>query len=473
MKQIRIVLLSALLFMQLASVSQEINKVQKDTSSLSGEIDEVTVTAFRSPYNLFNTPAPVNLITPLQLEIGSSFTPVEALNQVPGILMQHGTLNTNRLTIRGIGSRSVYATNKIKAYFGEIPLTSGDGETTLEDLENSAIKRVEIIKGPSSSLYGAGLAGVILFHPKTVVKNFVQNQISTASFGTIKNTLSTGVIQNKFNVYALGSYLNSYGYRRNNKTNRANILLNSMYSFTENSNLQLLLKATKMKGYIPSSLDINMFNKSPEMAAQNWAAIKGYEEYSNGQFGLSYNLVTQKNEKISAAAFGSFRQNDELRPFNRLKENSRFVGWRAYAQKTIVADGTRFTITSGLEFFREKYNWSTISNENKNQLLSDNMERRQYENLFIQMESVFSDKVFVSFGINGNLTRFYYTDHFTENGDQSGDHNYKPVISPRFGINFVINKNLSLFGNVSHGFSTPTFEKTLLPGGELNNEIKP
>ncbi|MEZ5106238.1 MAG: TonB-dependent receptor [Draconibacterium sp.] len=473
MKQIRIVLLSAFLFMQLASVSQEINKAQKDTSSLSGEIDEVTVTAFRSPYNLFNTPAPVNLITPLQLEIGSSFTPVEALNQVPGILMQHGTLNTNRLTIRGIGSRSVYATNKIKAYFGEIPLTSGDGETTLEDLENSAIKRVEIIKGPSSSLYGAGLAGVILFHPKTVVKNFVQNQISTASFGTIKNTLSTGVIQNKFNVYALGSYLNSYGYRRNNKTNRANILLNSMYSFTENSNLQLLLKATKMKGYIPSSLDINMFNKSPEMAAQNWAAIKGYEEYSNGQFGLSYNLVTQKNEKISAAAFGSFRQNDELRPFNRLKENSRFVGWRAYAQKTIVADGTRFTFTSGLEFFREKYNWSTISNENENQQLSDNMERRQYENLFIQMESEFSKKVYVSLGVNGNLTRFYYTDHFTENGDQSDDHNYKPVISPRFGINYVINKNLSLFGNASHGFSTPTFEETLLPGGELNNDIKP
>ena len=137
-------------------------EIQQDTTSLSGEIDEVTVTAFRSPYNLFNTPAPVNLITSGQLETGNSFTPIEALNQVPGVLMHHGTFNTNRLTIRGIGSRTPYSTNKIKAYFGEIPLTSGDGETTLEDLENSAIKRVEIIKGPSSSLYGAGLAGAIL-----------------------------------------------------------------------------------------------------------------------------------------------------------------------------------------------------------------------------------------------------------------------------------------------------------------------
>ena len=148
----------------------------KDTTVLSGKIEEVTISAFRSPYNLFNTPAPVNIITPLQLEIGNSLTTVEALNQVPGILMHNGTLNTNRLTIRGIGARSPYSTNKIKAYFGEIPLTSGDGETTLEDLENTAIRRVEIIKGPSSSLFGAGLAGVVLFHPKTTDQNFVQNQ---------------------------------------------------------------------------------------------------------------------------------------------------------------------------------------------------------------------------------------------------------------------------------------------------------
>ncbi len=472
MNWIKLFILSTLFLVSLLTEAQEINTTEKDTSALSGEIDEVTVTAFRSPYNLFNTPAPVNLITSLQLETGNSLTPVEALNQVPGILMHHGTLNTNRLTIRGIGSRTVYATNKIKAYFGEIPLTTGDGETTLEDLENSAIKRVEIIKGPSSSLYGAGLAGVILFHPKTVARNFAQNQISIASFGTLKNTLSAGLKQNKFSVYALGSYLKSDGYRENNNTNRANILFNTMYSFSENSNLQVLIKATKMKGYIPSSLDINMFNETPEKAAPNWAAIQGFEEYDNGQFGISYNLLTGKNEKVSVATFGSFRKADELRPFNRLKENSNYIGWRAYVQKAIIGENTRFTMTTGIEFFREKYDWSTNSNENNN-ILSDNREKRQYENLFFQLESNLYDKVFFSAGINGNLTRFYYTDYYTENGDLSDSHNYKPVFSPRVGINYLINNKFSMFANVSHGFSTPTFEETLLPSGELNEEIKP
>ena len=59
-------------------------------------------------------------------------TPV--LNKIPGVTMQQGALNTNRITIRGIGARSQYGTNKIKAYFDGIPLSSGEGETTIDEL---------------------------------------------------------------------------------------------------------------------------------------------------------------------------------------------------------------------------------------------------------------------------------------------------------------------------------------------------
>ncbi|NQU54900.1 MAG: TonB-dependent receptor [Bacteroidetes bacterium] len=462
-----------LLISGLNVLGQNNPKIQKDTTLLTEEIKEITITAFRSPYNLFNTPAPINLITAQQLETGSSFTPIEALNQVPGVLMHHGTFNTNRLTIRGIGSRTLYATNKIKAYFGEIPLTSGDGETTLEDIENSAINRIELIKGPSSSLYGAGLAGVILFHPKSVLKNFVQNQTSIASFGTVKNTLTAGIISNNLNIFALGSALKSNGFRENNKTNRSNFLINSQYSFSARSNLQVLLKSTAMKAFIPSSLNLPGYQNSPEKAASNWQNIEGFEEYTNGQFGISFNYFTPKNEKISVATFGSFRVAEELRPFNRLKESSKFIGWRAYIQKVIIEGNSKYTFTTGLEFFREKYNWSTFSNQSTNDLLSDNVEKRQYENLFIQLESAFSNRLFISAGLNGNFTRYNYIDEFYDNGDQSGEYSYKPVLSPRLGVNYLVKRELSVFGNVSHGFSTPTFEETLLPEGELNTDIKP
>lgn len=444
----------------------------QDTTLIRDEIEEITITAFRSPYNIFNTPAPVNLILPEQIETGNTLTPIEALNRIPGILMHHGTLNTNRLTIRGIGSRTPYATNKIKAYFGEIPLTSGDGETTLEDLENSAIQHIEIIKGPSSSLYGAGLAGVLLFHPKTIVKDFVQNQTTLASFETIKNTVTAGVRNKNLKIYALGSVLSSNGYRDNNTTNRKNVLLNSMYSFSNKSNLQVLIKATKMKAYIPSSLDLQTYQESPESAAANWKSVEGFEEYNTTQIGISYNRFTFSEGKISIAAFGNIRNLDELRPFNLLKESSEYLGGRAYIQKVVATENTRFVLTTGFEMFRENFDWSTFDNDDSH-LLSDNKEKRQYENLFVQMESNLNNKVFISAGINGNLTRFIYTDNYHANGDQSGKHNYKPVLSPRLGINFLFSEECSVFGNISHGFSTPTFEETLLPAGEVNTEIKP
>jgi iron complex outermembrane receptor protein len=455
-----------------AKILAQLPFTNQDTTLMSDELEEITITAFRSPYNIFNTPAPVNLILPEQLENGSALTPIDALNQIPGVLMHHGTLNTNRLTIRGIGSRSPYTTTKIKAYFGEIPLTAGDGETTLEDLENTAIQRVELIKGPSSSLYGAGLAGVILFHPKIVHKDFIQNQTTLASFGTLKNTLTAGIRNGKMKVFALGSVLNSEGYRDNNNTNRENILLNSMYSFSEKSNLQILLKATKMKGYIPSSLDYETFQNNPESAAANWKEVEGFEEYTNAQVGISYNRFTLKEGKISVGAFGSFRNLDEQRPFNRLEESSDYIGLRAYIQKVVANDNFRLIVTSGVELFRENYNWLTFDNDDDHSL-SDNDEKRQYENLFVQMETNFKNKLFISAGLNGNLTHFTYIDNFHDNGDQSANRNYQPVLSPRLGINLLLSDECSVYGNISHGFSTPTFEETLLPEGEINPDINP
>ena len=99
---------------------------------------------------------------------GIILTPV--LNTIPGIFMQQGSLNTNRITIRGIGARSQFGTNRVKAYLDGIPLSSGEGETVIEDIDVASIEKIEIIKGPNSTSFGSGLGGVIhLFSRETPV----------------------------------------------------------------------------------------------------------------------------------------------------------------------------------------------------------------------------------------------------------------------------------------------------------------
>jgi iron complex outermembrane receptor protein len=49
--------------------------------------------------------------------------------------MQQGALNTIKISIRGIGSRSQYGTQKKKRVFEGIPLTTAEGESTIEDID--------------------------------------------------------------------------------------------------------------------------------------------------------------------------------------------------------------------------------------------------------------------------------------------------------------------------------------------------
>ncbi len=445
---------------------------QSDSIKIKQSLDEITIAAFYTPYSLKNIPAPVNLITTDQLLIGDAITPVEAINRVPGILMHHGTLNTNRLSIRGIGSRSPYSTNKIKAYFGEIPLTSGDGETTLEDLENTAIERIEIIKGPASSLYGAGLGGTMLFYPKTVASDFVKNQSTIASFGTFKNVTSAGLNQNKFRLFTLYSDLKSDGFRENNSTHRQNILFNTQINPDKKITGSLLMKLTKMKAFIPSSLDYKTFRESPHIAAANWQNIEGFEEYLSGQLGASISTKFSNQSKVSLSVFGQFRNADELRPFNKLEETSKVIGSRGNFQKQFIFNNWKFNLVTGFELFRENYEWKTHSNSNAD-LLSDNTEKRGYENLYFQSEFRKNDRFIISAGLNINRTGYVYNDFFPSDGDQSGKFTYDPVLSPRLGFNYQLSDELSIFGNISHGFSPPTLEETLLPEGTINHEIKP
>jgi iron complex outermembrane receptor protein len=108
-------------------------------------------------------------------DIIQQYSPVDlisTLNQSPGILVFSGAVNTNRITIRGIGARTPYGTNKLRMYYNNIPITNGSGFSELEafDLEN--LYGLEIIKGPKSTLYGANLGGGYAFESQRGTDQF-------------------------------------------------------------------------------------------------------------------------------------------------------------------------------------------------------------------------------------------------------------------------------------------------------------
>jgi len=87
----------------------------------------------------------------------------EALTGTPGVLID--TKNQgydSRLVIRGAGLKARYGVRDIMVLLDGVPITDPDGFTRLDFLDTQLIKRVEVVKGPNSTLWGANAAGGVI-----------------------------------------------------------------------------------------------------------------------------------------------------------------------------------------------------------------------------------------------------------------------------------------------------------------------
>ncbi|GAL67480.1 TonB-dependent receptor plug domain-containing protein [Jejuia pallidilutea] len=159
-------------------------KLQKQPNALN----EIVINASHLPMELKASTSSVSLVSSKAIERANTVNINEALNRVPGVFMQTGALNTNRITIRGVGSRNLFGTSKIRAYFKDIPLTNGSGETSLEDFELGALSRIEITKGLLLVLMAPALVallGCFQKHPLLIVL-VLKTKLLLALLGSLK-----------------------------------------------------------------------------------------------------------------------------------------------------------------------------------------------------------------------------------------------------------------------------------------------
>ncbi|ARV10544.1 TonB-dependent receptor [Winogradskyella sp. PC-19] len=456
--------------------------------SKPSELNEVVINANHIPTTLKKSVTTTNIITQKEIELGNDINISQALNRTPGVFMQSGALNTNRLTIRGIGSRNLFGTSKIRAYFKDIPLTNGSGETNIEDFELNTISQMNITKGATSSAFGAGLGGTIQLNPLNAYLNetSTNSELTFGSFGLFKSTLNFnhGISKNSFRgVYSI---TNSDGYRDNNDYNRQTFTLTSNHFIDDKNELTFLGSYVDLKAFIPSSINQDTFENNPTAAAFTWAQAQGFEDSQRGIFGLSWNHTYNPNIRQVTSVFTSFRNGYEPRPFNVLDENTFAYGVRSrlIGDFQLLEKPLKYTI--GGEFFKDRYSSKTFENLYQNfpagtgsvqgDELSNFVEYRKYFNLFFEVNYELSEKTTFVAGLNYNQTSYDLEDNFptsTNNVDQSGQFDFNGILSPKIGLSYLVSDNVSIYTSFSQGFSPISLEETLLPNGQINNELKP
>ena len=135
-------------------------------------LQTVVVTSERRAENLQEVPASITAISGADLESQHIENLEDISRIVPGLsISSGGNPGMNTITIRGISSQGGNAT--VGEYLDDVPIitqssyappspTSGDADPKLFDLE-----RVEVLRGPQGTLYGAGsMGGAIRFITK-------------------------------------------------------------------------------------------------------------------------------------------------------------------------------------------------------------------------------------------------------------------------------------------------------------------
>ncbi|MFD0799061.1 TonB-dependent receptor family protein [Maribacter chungangensis] len=426
---------------------------------------------------------PSEIISARTFQNYSPVSMVPAMNQIPGVYVFSGALNTNRITIRGIGSRTLFGTDKLRMYYSDIPITDGSGFSSIEafDLEN--LSQIEVVKGPKGTSYGANLGGAIILGPKEalgVATNFSNNS-TIGSFGLLKNNLSFNHYDGKLRLGLQYGHLETNGYRENSNFERDGLLLNTAYQINKKNTISLLVNHIDFTAQIPSSLGATAFAEDPRQATFTWRASQGFEANNYTLAGL--NLVHRFHDTFenSTSIFYSYLDKEEARPFGILEEITKGYGLRTRFAGSLGFNERSAKYSFGGELFKDEYDWDEYENlyqENsgngslKGDQFAQNKEFRSQWNIFGTLLLPVSHKLSAQLGLNINKTQYDYRDLLNTGADnRSADRNFKAIVLPNLLLDYTLTDNHKVYANISRGFSNPTVEETLTPDGVINPDI--
>jgi len=129
------------------------------------QIEEIVVTASRRAETLQDTPLSVTVQAPEDFSEGGLTSLSDIINYSPGAVFSGGSAPTdNTITMRGVSQLTSSPT--VGIYIDDVPIGSGNGQAAgaenMLDVMKAGMERVEIVKGPQGTSFGASSMGGIV-----------------------------------------------------------------------------------------------------------------------------------------------------------------------------------------------------------------------------------------------------------------------------------------------------------------------
>jgi iron complex outermembrane receptor protein len=446
--------------------------IQLEADGLS--LNEVRVSGYNGDKTNKETAGGVALITSKDINRGNAVSLQPALNAIPGVRMDQSTLSEARISIRGNGVRASYGIRSVKVYVNEIPVTEADGTTRIEALDVNSIGRAEVIKGPASSIYGAGTAGVINFQlqraPYQEQSIEASGLVGAYGLHRLATTYRSG--GDKVNSYVSYGWQEYNGYREHSNDMRRFLTGNFQLFPSEKRIITLLLNRTTQHSQIPGALTADQVAANPQQAnATNLDKAAGrYQNWTRIGLGQQYRFNDQFSN--STSVFTYFYDLNHPLPYAYIRNYYQSYGGRTkftYDPEFTILP-TRFTV--GAEY-NEGITKGTqyVNNHGKEGAMNSNIDyqNKQYS-IFYQSETKLDLQTTLTLGISYNSLSYDVQDHLKSN--QSGFKKFNPQATPRIALSHTFSDALSLHASVSSGFSPPSSSEIKNVDGSINPTLQ-
>ena len=396
----------------------------------------------------------------------------EYLVAVPGLFTQNANNYAQdlRISLRGFGARAAFGIRGIKLIVDGIPETTPDGQGQLDNLPLGLLSSVEVLRGPSASLYGNASGGVLYLNTLDQLENeTIQLQSRLGAYGFQSYQLNTSLKGEKTVALLHINRTKTDGFRQNSGFEQTLFNTKIKHRLSSKSTLQLQLNYTDSpRAEDAGGITLEDTELDWSQARQRNVAYDTYESVNQFKSGLRWQQDWGDQWNLDTYGFYTFRD---------------FYGKLPFENGGII-DLTRnyFGFGSRLNYIQDKHRWQ-IGIETAQQ--AD--QRDRYLNLngaqgslsFSQLESFGSFGIYILDEVRWEKvllrTSLRYDDLRLGADSVSKDQTYQ-VLNPSVGLSYEVASQHRLFADFSSSFETPALsELSANPSGAegLNLELEP
>jgi iron complex outermembrane receptor protein len=427
-------------------------------TTLTDTLETIQIEAAKFQYSVDRAPFSYSMVEKSTAELNRSadINLANLAKQLPGIWIndRENYALGERITMRGIGWRSAFGVRGIQLVLDGIPLTMADGQSVTNIIDPGYIRRLEIIRGPSSLFWGNAGGGVL--YMQTIPRDKQNSSISigaqTGSYNTKRYELQVSQPLGKHYISGYASRQLSDGYRdySSSELNRAGL---GGY-FQLGSKILLKYHGAFLSmpfAEHPGSLTREQAQNEPTQALSSYRDTESGKSVTQAQAGVALHW-TPKFGSFELSGFGIRRDLENPLPFAVIDVQRNAAGGRFAYENSF----SNLSVQVGAE---SKYQGDYRQN------FDNNLGEVGTIPLIQQTEEVWSRSGFgilsynwrfldLTGGIRYNMIRFTLEDDILENGDDSGERNFD-ALTPAVGLGAALGKQY-FYANYTTAYEAPT-----------------